>query len=64
MTTLLFSCHVCNLIKCKVSVRERGKDEEIGTWLESILHPVNMKHQIMSPLCEHNQVDLFIPLGG
>lgn len=61
MITVMFTCHRCGVEKAKVSVRDRGKDEDVVVYVQDIMNEVGDAHSLRSPDCPERKVDLYLP---
>lgn len=61
---VMYSCGQCRLKKAKVSIRARGKDEDIKAWMDSAcIIGIANDHRRRSPRCRAQAIDeVFIPL--
>lgn len=64
MIEVLYTCDACGVKDAKVSVRERGKKEEISKWMKLVVIAVGKDHSYKSPLCRVGTLtNVKIPIG-
>lgn len=62
--TVLYSCHLCGLIKIPVEVKARG-EENISAWMDFLGHALADDHQKRNPNCHPKTFSsVMIPMAG
>lgn len=62
MITIMYSCKGCGLKDAPVEVEERGEDEDIVHWVESLGQPIANNHALVSSDCRARTCDIKIPV--
>lgn len=60
-----YDCERCGVTGGRVSVRERGVDEDVGQWLRAAALAVGLAHSRASPRCRATHIHrLKVPLAA
>lgn len=59
--TVMYTCHLCGIVKAKVWVPERGQEDVIA-FTERTALLCGQDHDARSPKCQAGKLDLWIPV--
>lgn len=57
-----YRCKTC-FADCELTVRERGKDENVVDFVKDLASIAGMHHYLMKPFCDMQKVDLLMPVN-
>lgn len=58
-----YSCNVCAIRLREISAPARDPNEDVGTWLDTVMLYVAADHGTYSPNCRSTRCDLQIPVA-
>lgn len=58
----LYSCSVCGIKAKELEVKQRGKAQSVGDWLNEITVLIGLNHGLTSPQCPSKTFNLRLPV--
>ena len=60
---ILYSCHLCGVVKARLDVVERSSGEDVLRWMDKVSEAIGADHAGRSPSCGATKIsEVWIPV--